>query len=132
MSTQDWLDNLVRAKELALSQALTDNPGESFSYADSLNNLSNPAMATSVNTLDAPGRDDTASRGGGESDFSNNPSNRAILHKAPSQAYPTNQERRAEPAPASDLSASVDGPAPSGRSKRFSKRASKGVLAAVF
>lgn len=129
LSAQDWLDTLSRAKELALSQSPTPNGSSGYSYSagdDAFNNLSASGLSSSANTLDGtldfgPSRPEAsvneglALRGGDRGERGNT---RAMLQKHHS---------------AQDRGVGGDGDGAKGaKGKRFSKRQSKGVLAAVF
>lgn len=127
LSAQDWLDTLSRAKEIALSQSATINGSSGYSYSagdDAFNNVSVAGLSDPSDNLDgtsefpsagleASGGEGLALRGGERGDRGNT---RATLQKHHS-----------------DRGRGGDGESMKGtKNKRFSKRQSKGVLAAVF
>lgn len=168
LSTQDWLDTLSRAQEIALSQSAITNASSSYSYSagdDAFHQISSsvPTSHTHTNTLDAATLSDARSAGDPDGDRHRDPdrdrirnrsersersgSGRATLQKY-QHAYPAVPDRSlgagvgANPsagagagAGAADGDGDGDCVKPAGRegrSKRFSKRQSKGMLAAVF
>lgn len=143
LSAQDWLETLSRAKEIALSQTASSNPSSAYPYSavdDVYNNLSSSAMSSHASTLD--GTSDLLSAGmtegsGGVSEIGRvgmpvgergfdrierngeRGNTRAMLQK-----HHSSQER--------GVGGDGDSIRSGGKSKRFSKRQSKTVLAAVF
>lgn len=148
LSTQDWLDTLSRAKEIAISQSLMTTDGSSgYSYsagddAFAANNLSTSALSSihASSTLDAVAgsglRSDSSSNlglRGGDSQRERSErmgggggSVRATLTK-----HHSSRDRDPDRDRGGDAE-SVHGGGASLARKRFSKRQSKGVLAAVF
>ena len=150
ISTQDWLETLARAKEIALSQSTTTNYSSSaFSYsstgeADALNNISSSGLSDHASTLDAAygfrssagpldrnTSQDMSLRGEdwswGERGEESRGNMRATLQKHSPQGHD-----RGVGLGRSGDGDSIKGSGSGGRSKRFSKRQSKGALAAVF
>lgn len=104
ISTQDWLDTLDRAKELAASQSVQSSYAVDGAYGETDSfNMSSSAISSHASTLDHHTQDTSPSE-------STSHQGRATLHKQHSGA---------------------DAESIKGR-KRFSKRQSKSGLAAVF
>jgi 3-phosphoinositide dependent protein kinase-1 len=133
LSAQDWLDTISRAKDIALSQSATNAAAGGYSYSagDDAYNLASSGLSSHANTLDAASEmhssrpednagDGLGSRGGERVERGNM---RATLQKHHSSDRALRSDGDGD---------SVKGTGREGRSKRFSKRQSKGVLAAVF
>jgi 3-phosphoinositide dependent protein kinase-1 len=161
LSAQDWLETLSRAKEIALYQSATTT-SSSYSYSgggaggidDTFTNLSSSELSSHANTLDASSDFRTSALGQLEG---SNASARSLGLRTGDRESNRDRDRGVGPGPgagaglgdsrstiratlqkhhsshdrlggADDETRSVK----SSRSKRFSKRQSKGVLAAVF
>jgi hypothetical protein len=143
LSTQDWLDTLSRAKDIAISQSATNNSSSAYSYSgadDVYNNLSSSEMSSHTNTLDGAselrstgmaegigGMGDVGGIGlrGAERGFERiERSGERTNMRATLQKHHSSQDR--------GVGGDGDSVRSGGRGKRFSKRQSKGVLAAVF